>query len=97
MVTVITVCNVLLAFTFAFFMLSSLRLNDLWMISGDVNKTTRLTPQCERVWFSYAHLHGLMMGVAWGLLLPLGFLIARYYKNSKMVWFVIHVTLQVRT
>ena len=76
---------------------SSSQFNDLWILSGDVEGASRFTSQCDAVWFSYAHLHGLLMGTAWGLLLPLGFLIARYYKNTKKVWFVFHVSLQVRT
>ena len=50
---------------------------------------------CDRIWFSYAHLHGLMMAVAWGILLPLGFLIARYYRFLGKAWIIIHVSLQV--
>jgi hypothetical protein len=75
----------------------SSQFNDLWILSGDVEGASRFTSQCDAVWFSYAHLHGLLMGTAWGLLLPLGFLIARYYKNTKKIWFVFHVSLQVRT
>ena len=66
---------------------------DLWELSGDVNGTSQY--DCDRIWFSYAHLHGLMMAVAWGILLPLGFLIARYYRFLGKAWIIIHVSLQV--
>ena len=66
---------------------------DLWELSGEVNATQ--VYNCDRIWFSYAHLHGLMMALAWGILLPLGFLVARYYRFCGKVWFIIHVTLQV--
>ena len=66
---------------------------DLWELSGEVNATQ--VYNCDRIWFSYAHLHGLMMALAWGILLPLGFLVARYYRFCGKAWFIIHVTLQV--
>ena len=70
---------------------------DLWMLNGTVEGSQPFTPLCSRIWFSYAHLHGLLMGLPWGVLLPLGFFIARYYRTKGPLWFILHLTLQVST
>ena len=71
-------------------------LDDLWVLFGDPEETDTLS--CDRIWFSYLHLHGLMMAIAFGILFPTGFLIARHYRCSgSKAWFIAHVTIQVRT
>ena len=67
------------------------------MLNGTVERSQPFTPLCSRIWFSYAHLHGLLMGLPWGVLLPLGFFIARYYRTKGPLWFILHLTLQVST
>ena len=68
---------------------------DLWKLNGTVEGSQSFSSQCSRTWFSYAHLHGLLMGLPWGLLLPLGFFIARYYRTKGPLWFILHIVLQV--
>ena len=68
---------------------------DLWKLNGTVEGSQSFPSQCSRTWFSYAHLHGLLMGLPWGLLLPLGFFIARYYRTKGPLWFILHIVLQV--
>ena len=76
------------------FSLSNAGLNDLWLLSGDPAETD--TMSCDDQWFSYLHLHGLLMATAFGVLLPTGFVIARYFRCSKSkVWFYLHVSIQV--
>ena len=71
--------------------------SDLWVLNGRIEDSERMDTTCNRVWFSYLHLHGLLMALAWGILLPLGALIARYYKNyNSKIWLILHVSLQVR-
>ena len=66
------------------------------MLSGDVSQTEEM--ECNNVWFSYAHLHGLLMFLAFGLLFPLGVTIAKAFKCKKSkVLFIFHVILQVLT
>ena len=69
-------------------------MGDLWSISGDPQLT--VTVDCDNIWFSRLHVHGLFMVIAFGILFPTGALVARYYhcKKSK-VWFIIHVSVQV--
>ena len=78
-----------------FFFHSNSHLNDLWILSGNPDET--ISTSCDRVWFSYAHLHGLFMIIAFGILFPTGAFIARYYrcKGSK-IWFIVHVIIQVK-
>lgn len=67
--------------------------NDLWLLQGVVSEEDILS--CSVRWFSYLHLHGIIMYIAWGLLLPLGALMGRYYRRGWPVWFVVHVLCQV--
>jgi hypothetical protein len=69
-------------------------LYELWSLSGDPDMTE--TVGCDRVWFSYLHLHGLFMIIAFGFLFPAGALIARYYRcKGTKAWFIVHVIVQV--
>lgn len=52
---------------------------------------------CPGPYFSFVHLHGLLMYIAWGLMLPLGALLGRYYRRYWPVWFVLHIIVQVKT
>ena len=40
-------------------------------------------------------IHGIIMSVAWGLLIPTGVLVSRYGKSSA-IWFHAHRLIQVR-
>ncbi len=46
--------------------------------------------------YRYIHLHGLFMGLSWGVLLPMGVIIARYLRHKDPLWFKIHRACQVR-
>ena len=49
------------------------------------------------VWKSVLQRHGIISGVAWGLLLPVGTMAARYLRplsSSNPAWFYIHVACQ---
>lgn len=70
-------------------------LNDLWLLET----TGGGKPQylsCSYTWFSVLHLHGILMYIAWGLLLPFGAMMGRYYRWSWPVWFIVHVVCQVQ-
>ena len=55
-----------------------------------------MSGDCPAVWFSYLHLHGILMAVAWGMLFPTGVLIARYYRcGQSQIWLLIHVIIQL--
>lgn len=45
-------------------------------------------------YFSFVHLHGVLMYLAWGLLLPLGTLLGRYYRSCWPFWFILHIIVQ---
>lgn len=49
---------------------------------------------CLGVYFSFVHLHGVLMYLAWGLMLPLGALLGRYYRHYWPVWFILHIIAQ---
>jgi len=69
--------------------------DDLWVLTGDPESSADLSGDCPAVWFSFLHLHGIFMSVAWGMLFPTGVLIARYYRCGKsQAWLLIHVLLQ---
>ena len=64
------------------------------MLSGDFEETEEIA--LNNVWFSYYHLHGLLNGIAFGILLPTGFLIARYMRcRESRIWPIAHITIQV--
>ena len=65
----------------------------IWRLSGNGEEDTNLP--CPSPQFSYVHLHGIFMYVAWGFLLPLGALLGRYYKWAWPCWFVLHIICQV--
>ncbi len=70
-------------------------LNDLWLLESTGGGIPQTLP-CTYTWFTFLHLHGVLMYIAWGLLLPFGAMMGRYYRWSWPVWFVIHVICQVR-
>ena len=43
----------------------------------------------------YMMLHGLLMFLGWGVLLPLGAITSRYFRHRGPIWFVFHRALQV--
>lgn len=71
-------------------------LNDLWLLQGTGANATLVS--CSSNWFTFLHLHGILMYIAWGVLLPFGVLIARYSKfiKVKRVCIGIHIASQVR-
>lgn len=70
--------------------------NELWLLTGDPDSSDDLSGDCPAVWFSYLHLHGILMSVAWGMLFPTGVLVARYYRcGQSQMWLVVHVILQL--
>ena len=70
--------------------------SDVWVLTGDPDSSDDLSGDCPAVWFSYLHLHGILMSVAWGMLFPTGVLIARYYRcGQSHTWLYIHVILQL--
>ena len=71
--------------------------DDLWVLTGDPESSADLSGNYPAVWFSYLHLHGILMSVAWGMLFPTGMLIAWCYRHGKSQacnWLLIHVILQ---
>ena len=67
----------------------------LWRLTGDMADSEGLP--CPSPQFTYVHLHGIFMYLAWGLLLPLGVLLGRYYKWAWPCWFILHIIVQVST
>lgn len=68
------------------------------MLAGDPSDTD--TMDCAGGWVSIPHVHGLFMAIAFGLLFPSGFFVARYAKckgegKVSKIWFICHVTIQV--
>ena len=73
---------------------TSVSYGDLWRLSG--TPSTEQSVGCDNVWFAYTHLHGLLNGVAFGLLFPIGFIVARFHRcRRSKAWFIIHVCIQV--
>ncbi|MEW5303909.1 MAG: hypothetical protein WDW36_006556 [Sanguina aurantia] len=73
--------------------------NDVWMITGG---SAAMTPPgqgntvlsgCAHA-FSYPHLHGLFMAVAFGICLQAGWMVARYCRTADPFWFRFHVSVQ---
>ncbi|KAL6332154.1 hypothetical protein AAG906_001868 [Vitis piasezkii] len=66
----------------------------------DTGVTTDLSWQRRRVWHHRHHLrnvHGILNIIGWGTLLPLGAIIARYFRKFPMEcseWFSLHVLCQ---
>ncbi len=55
-------------------------------VSGDTPLASR--PQL-------ANAHGAIQVIGWGLLLPIGALLARYCRAWDPIWFYLHVTFQI--
>lgn len=67
-------------------------LSDVWQLRGDGNGSVIV--DCPPRAFSFLHLHGVLMYAAWGLLLPLGALLGRYYRKAWPCWFILHIICQ---
>eukprot|EP01135_Chromosphaera_perkinsii_P007995 Nk52_evm67s1073 gene=Nk52_evmTU67s1073 len=67
--------------------------NELFKLSVGSSFTNEIsgTPN----WFSYGMLHGLFMAISWGMLLPVGVVIARYFKHKDPLWFQLHRIIQL--
>lgn len=77
-----------------FYSFSKSQLSDLWVLDGDPSQTRSVA--CDRIWFSFLHLHGFFMAIAFGILFPTGALIARYYRcKASKIWFIVHIAIQV--
>jgi len=68
-------------------------LNEAWQLDGDGGGSEEIG--CPSPTFTFVHLHGALMYAAWGLLLPLGALLGRYYRWTWPCWFIFHVICQV--
>ena len=74
---------------------SDIYYNDVWELSGNLNGSES-AGSCHVLWFTWLHFHGLINALAWGFVLPLGVLVARYYrKKDSKAWFWAHRILQV--
>ena len=69
-------------------------LSEVWRLSG--NGSGDVDQGCLGITFTFVHLHGVLMYAAWGLFLPIGALLGRYYRWTWPLWFVLHVICQVR-
>ena len=69
-------------------------MSELWRLAGDGIDADNYG--CPSPTFSFVHLHGTLMYLAWGLLLPLGALVGRYYRWTWPCGFILHVIFQVR-
>jgi len=67
-------------------------LNEAWQLTGDGGGSEEIG--CPSPTFTFVHLHGALMYAAWGLLLPLGALLGRYYRWTWPCWFIFHVICQ---
>ena len=67
---------------------------DVWQLTWVAGNSGE--QDCPGVYFSFVHLHGVLMYLAWGLFLPLGALLGRYYRHYWPVWFILHIIVQVR-
>ena len=67
---------------------------DVWQLAISEGEGEEI--ECPGIPFSFVHLHGVIMYLAWGLLLPLGALLGRYYRHYWPVWFILHIIIQVR-
>ena len=68
-------------------------MSDVWRLTWMDGESDE--KDCPGIYFSFVHLHGVLMYVAWGLLLPLGALLGRYYRFCWPVWFILHIIVQV--
>ncbi|KXZ46805.1 hypothetical protein GPECTOR_40g539 [Gonium pectorale] len=68
--------------------------NDLYVLQGDPEDSPVSRRGCGRS-FLFPHLHGILMGLAWGVLLQAGWFIARYFKPHDPTWFHLHRACQV--
>ncbi|PNW84562.1 hypothetical protein CHLRE_03g149050v5 [Chlamydomonas reinhardtii] len=68
--------------------------NDLYELQGDPEATPPYPDGSCGSTFLYPHLHGIFMGLAWGILLQAGWFIARYFKRST-TWFNLHRACQI--
>ena len=51
--------------------------------------------ECDEFWLF--QIHGVLNAVSWGILMPVGAIIARYlkvFKSADPAWFYLHVTCQ---
>lgn len=46
-------------------------------------------------WEAGGQVHGILMTLAWGVLLPVGAVVARNFKTASALWFHIHRATQV--
>ena len=67
--------------------------SDLWLLTW--TKEDGEVRSCPDDYFSFVHLHGILMYIAWGLLLPLGALLGRYYRQYWPFWFILHIICHV--
>jgi Eukaryotic cytochrome b561 len=44
--------------------------------------------------FDKTRWHGLLVALGWGILMPIGIMIARYFKKYDPFWFYAHISIQ---
>lgn len=71
-------------------------LGDVWQLKWTEEDGEETDCPVTYMSFSFVHLHGVLMYLAWGLMLPLGSLLGRYYRHYWPVWFIVHIIVQVR-
>ena len=71
--------------------------SDIWLLQGTAKDAdmTKNGDECNLLYFSYIHLHGIFMFIGWGVLLQLGMFFARYFRHKDPWWFKMHQALQV--
>lgn len=67
-------------------------LNELWVMEFEPSGVEET--ECSDFTVTYLDLHGILMGLAWLVCLPLGALLGRYYRWAWPCWFVTHVLVQ---
>ncbi|KAG2491465.1 hypothetical protein HYH03_010250 [Edaphochlamys debaryana] len=67
---------------------------DLYMLQGDPAVTPPHSVGCGSSML-FPYLHGLFMGLGWGVLLQAGWFIARYFKAHDPRWFHLHRACQI--
>jgi hypothetical protein len=65
--------------------------NELWQIAPPQGAAAGGLPQCFTSPVpAWRAAHGVLMGLSWGFLLPVGALVARFGKQKDPLWFKVH-------
>lgn len=71
--------------------------NDLYLLRGDASTADEapMQAQCRPTFFSLLILHGILMALACGVLLPWGAFVARYAQRRDSLWINLHRLFQL--